>query len=147
MQNRYLNHLVDLRFQGLNRLFVLSFENEDDTTSRSTYYLSKVEIKDCNVSIDGKNLISSEPINSELKANENITRIATGQGDYYTTSCLLNYSYFKDYYNMFAINLSKQQIFDADPRATQYGSQGTVKVLWMQFHEIQLRWIIWFLSA
>ena len=55
MQNRYLNHLVDLSFQGVNRLFVLTFENEDDTTPHSNYYLPKVEIKDYNVMIDGKN--------------------------------------------------------------------------------------------
>ena len=42
-QNRYLNHLVDPSFQGVNRLFVLSFENEDDRTSHSTYYHPKVE--------------------------------------------------------------------------------------------------------
>ena len=53
-QNRYLNHLVDPSFQGVNRLFVLSFENEDGRTSHSTYYLPKVEIKDYNVMIDGK---------------------------------------------------------------------------------------------
>ena len=40
-QNRYLNHLVNPSFQGLNRLFVLSFENENDRTSRSTYFFSK----------------------------------------------------------------------------------------------------------
>ena len=45
-QNRYLNHLVDPSFQGVNRLFVLSFENEDDRRSNSNYYLPKVEIKD-----------------------------------------------------------------------------------------------------
>ena len=45
-KNTYLNHLVDLSFQGVNRLFVLSFKNEDDRTSQSTYYLRKVEIKD-----------------------------------------------------------------------------------------------------
>ena len=44
-QNRYLNHLVKPIFQGVNRLFVLSFENENDRTSHSTYYLPKVEIK------------------------------------------------------------------------------------------------------
>ena len=38
-QNRYLNHLINSSFQGVNRLFVLSFENEDDRTSHSTYYL------------------------------------------------------------------------------------------------------------
>ena len=54
-QKRFLNHLVDPIFQGVNRLFILSFENEDDRTSHSTYYLPKVEIKDYNVMIDGKN--------------------------------------------------------------------------------------------
>ena len=65
-QNRYLNHLVDPSFQGVNRLFVLSFENEDDRTSHSTYYLPKVEIKDYNVMIDAKNVFD-QPINSNLK--------------------------------------------------------------------------------
>ena len=50
-QNRYLNHLVKPIFQGVNRLFVLSFENENDRTLHSDYYLLKVEIKDCNVMI------------------------------------------------------------------------------------------------
>ena len=54
-QNRYLNHLVDPSFQGVNRLIsALSFENENDRTVHSTYYLPKVEIKDYNVMIDGK---------------------------------------------------------------------------------------------
>ena len=54
------------RFWGLNRLFVLSFENGTDRTSHSTYYLPKVEIKDYNVMIDGKNFFD-QPINSNLK--------------------------------------------------------------------------------
>ena len=37
-----------------NRLFLLSFENENDRASHSEYYLSKVEIKDYNVKIDGR---------------------------------------------------------------------------------------------
>ena len=45
------NHLINPNFQGVNRLFVLSFENENDRTSHSTYYLPKVEIKGCNVMI------------------------------------------------------------------------------------------------
>ena len=48
--------------------------------------------------------------------HENIRRIATGQDDY-TTGCLLDYSYFKENYKMIAIDLSKQQVLDADPRA------------------------------
>ena len=51
-QNRYLNHLVDPSFQGLNILFAWSFENENNRTSHSTYYLPKKEIKDYNIIID-----------------------------------------------------------------------------------------------
>ena len=68
--------------------------------------------------IDGKNFFD-QPMNSDLKTYENIRRISTGQGDDYTTSYLLDYSYFKDHYQMIVIDLSKQQVLDADPRAIQ----------------------------
>ena len=54
-KNRYLNYLINPRFQGVNRPFVLSFENENDRTSHSTYCLPEVEIKNYNVMIDGRN--------------------------------------------------------------------------------------------
>ena len=79
-QNRYLNHLINPSFQGVNRLFVLSFENENTGTSHSTYYLPKVEIKYYNVTIDGRNFFD-QLINSMTKTYGNIRRIATGQGD------------------------------------------------------------------
>ena len=65
-QNRYLNHLINPSFQGVNRLFLLSFKNEDQRKSHSTYYLPKVEIKDYHVIIDGKNAFD-QPINSMAK--------------------------------------------------------------------------------
>ena len=111
-----------------------------------------------------------QPINSKLKTYENIRIIATGEGDDYTTGCLLDYSYFKGNYKMIAIDLSKQQVLDVDPRANHQidftvnldragnttmffiieeaketvldFSQGTVKQLWMQFSCVQLCWII-----
>ena len=46
-------------------------------------------------------------------------KIATGHGDDYTTGCLLDYNYFKNYYKMIAIDLSKQQALDDDPKAIQ----------------------------
>ena len=64
-------------------------------------------------------MIDDQPINSMIKACENIRKVATGQGDDYTTGCLLDYSYFKDHYTMIATDLSKQQALDADPRAIQ----------------------------
>ena len=60
-----------------------------------------------------------QPISNNLKTYENIRNIATGQGEDYTTGCLLDYSYFKGHYRMIAINLSKQQVLDADLRAIQ----------------------------
>ena len=50
---------------------------------------------------------------------ENIRKIATGQGDDYTTGCLLDYIYFKKYYKMIKIDISKQQALDANPKAIQ----------------------------
>ena len=54
----YLDYLIDPSFQGVNRLFVLSFENTIDRTVRTGYYLPKVEIKDYNVMIHGKKTFS-----------------------------------------------------------------------------------------
>ena len=50
---------------------------------------------------------------------KNIRKIVTGQGDDYTTACLLDYPHSKDSYKMIAVDLSKQQALDADPRAIQ----------------------------
>ena len=54
-QNQYLDFLIDPSFQEVNKLFVLSFQNEEERKVHTEYYLSKVEIKD-NVMIDGKKL-------------------------------------------------------------------------------------------
>ena len=70
-QNQYLNHLVDPSFQGVNRLFVLPSENENDKTSHSEYYLPKVEIKDYNVKTDVKSFFD-QPISNDTKTYENI---------------------------------------------------------------------------
>ena len=51
-QNQYLDFLVDPSFQGVNRFFVLLFENEAQRISNKRYYLSTVEIKNYSVMID-----------------------------------------------------------------------------------------------
>ena len=66
--------------------------------------------------IDGKNVFN-QPITNVRKIN--IRKISTGQGDDYTTGCLLDYTYFKKYYKMIAVDLIKQQALDADPKAIQ----------------------------
>ena len=55
----------------------------------------------------------------DLKASGNIRKIATGQGDDYTTGCLLDYLYFKKYHTLIAIDLSKQQKLDVHRKAKQ----------------------------
>ena len=66
--------------------------------------------------INGENFFD-QPIKNNKVTYENIRKIARGQGDDYTTGCLLYYSYFKDTYKMIAVDLSKQQVLDADPTA------------------------------
>ena len=95
---------------------MLSFENESDRTSQSSYYLPKVKIKDYSFIIDGK-IFSDQAINSIIKTYEIIRIIATGQADDYATGCLFYYYYFKDHYKMIAKDLSKQQALNANPRA------------------------------
>ena len=117
-QNPNLNHLVEPSFQGVNRFFVLAFENDDDRTSDEQYYLPTVDIKDYNIVINGENFFD-QPIKNNKITYDNIRKIATGQGDDYTTGCLLDYPYFTDTYKMIAVDFNKQQALDADPRAIQ----------------------------
>ena len=108
-QDQNLNHLVEPSFQGINILFVLAFENDTQKTSSKRYYLQNVEIKDYR----SKNFFD-QPIKNDKITYQNIRKSATGQGDHYTTDCLLDYADFKDYYKIIAIDLSKQQALDAD---------------------------------
>ena len=67
---------------------------------------------------DGKDFFD-QPISSKLKTYGNIGKIATGKRDDYKTGFLLDYCYFKENYKMIEIDLSWQQVLDADPRAIQ----------------------------
>ena len=87
----------------------MSFENENGRTSHLEYCLPKVEMKDYNVQIDGKNFFH-RPINNDAKTYENIKKISTSQRDDYTTGCLLDYPYFKEHYKMIATDLSNSKL-------------------------------------
>ena len=52
--------MINPSFQGVNRLFVFSFENENGRSSHSAYYLPKVGIKDYSVMIDGRNFFDQK---------------------------------------------------------------------------------------
>ena len=69
--NPNLNQLVERNFQGVNRLFVLAFENDDDRTDHEKSYLPNVEIKDYNIMINGENFFD-QPIKNKETTYENI---------------------------------------------------------------------------
>ena len=85
---------------------------------RKAIFLPSVEIKTYNVMINGENFFDQSIKNNKV-TYENIRKIATGREDDYTTGCLLDYPFFEDSYKMIAVDLSKQQALDADPRAIQ----------------------------
>ena len=115
---------LDASFQEVNRLFVLAFDNTEngnkkvERDSHRKYFLPRVNITNYNVLIDGRNFYD-QPINDQIKNYDEIRRISTGKGDYYTTGCLLDYQYFKDHYHLICCNLSQQKNLDADPRSIQ----------------------------
>ena len=96
---------------------VLSNENIDHQTSYKPYFLPTVEIKDYSVTFDVRNFFD-QSVKNNSGTFDNIRKIATGQGDDYTTGCLLGYSSFKKY-NMIAIDLSKLQVLDVNLKAIQ----------------------------
>ena len=102
-------------------MIVLAFNNTDATipnnpinntankvkrNSDRKYFLPRVNITNYNVLIDGRNFYD-QPINDIIKQYDEIRKTATGQENYYTAGCLLDYQYFKDHYNLIAIDLSK----------------------------------------
>ena len=86
----------------MNRLFVFAFNNTENSNnkvqrdSHRKYFLSRVNITNYNVLIDGRNFYD-QPINDQIKKYDEIRKIATGKGDNYATGCLLDYQYFKDH--------------------------------------------------
>ena len=86
--NKNLNYLNDPRFQGVNRLFVLSFENEADRTGRTRHYIQKVQINDNKVKTEWN--FFEQSVKNYTGTFENIWKTATDQWDGYTTCCLLS---------------------------------------------------------
>ena len=99
------NYLIDPKFTKVNRLFVFSFENENDRTSFSKYCVPNVQIKYFNVLIDGKSFFGM-PIKNDEETYEQI--IEMGRNNDCTTGNLLDYEQFPKPYKLIAIDLSKQ---------------------------------------
>ena len=88
-------------------MFVLAYQNADDRQSFSQFYLLRVMIKDFNVIID-KLAFFNLPMKTKEEAYEKIIDIS--RNNEYTTGNLLDCDYFKKYYKLIAIDLSKQQV-------------------------------------
>ena len=69
--------------------------------------LPKVEIKDHNVMID--QIFFDQPVKNDLRIYDNVRKITIGRGDYYTTTWLLDYPYFKENYKLIEIDLGKHK--------------------------------------
>ena len=105
--NNNLNILIDPTFTNVNRLFVLACQDDTNRQSFSQFYLPGVMVKDFNVIIDKLEFFDL-PIKTEEEAYEKIIDIS--KNNEYTTGNLLDYDYFKKYYKLIAIDLSKQQV-------------------------------------
>ena len=106
--NNNLNILINPTFTNVNRLFVLAYgQIDNDRQSFSLFYLPNVMVKDYNVIID-KLAFFDLPIKTEKEAYEKSFDIS--RNNEYTTGNLLDYDYFKKYYKLIAIDVSKQQV-------------------------------------
>ena len=118
----YIRELLDASYHGVKRLFVLFYGNAGDdlvrADSRRRYFLPRIKIENYNIEIDGRNFYD-QPINDSIKQYDEIRKVSTGQGDDYTTGCLLDFAYFEKKCRLIAADLSKEKALDADPRVIQ----------------------------
>ena len=98
-------------------MFVLVYNNTEGNNqvaiySFKKYFLPRVKIENYNIEIDGINFYN-QLINDSIKQYDEIRKVSTGQGDDYTTGCLLDFAYFEKNYRLIAADLSKQKALDA----------------------------------
>ena len=115
--------MLDSSWEEVKRLFILTYCNKEGDNQVSVdpykkYFLPSVKIENYNIEIDGKNFYD-QPINDSIKQYDEIRKISTGQGDDYTTGCLLDFAYFEKKYRLIAVDLRKQKALDGDSRSVQ----------------------------
>ena len=129
--------MLDIAIPGINRLFVMGFNDNvenidpdnpdyppDDDVNRvkrddhGKYFLPRVDIKDYNVLIDGRNFCDQN-ISDDSKKYEELRKVMTGRGEDVTTGSLLDYEYWKNNYKLICYDLSKQNVLDSNPRVNQ----------------------------
>ena len=114
---KYIN--LDPSFQGVNRLFVMTYNRANGQPTRNgqrKYYLSRIDLEKYNVIIDGRNFYDN-PIESDTEKYRELKKVMIGKGEDYTTGSLLDFNYSDKHYKL--VDLSKPKELDADPRAIQ----------------------------
>ena len=102
---------LESNFVGVSRLFFLVYSNQEAASKRfkgKRYYLPKGIIDNHNVIIIGKNFYD-QAIDSDIKRYEEIRKITAGQGEDYTTGCLLDYDFVRKHYRLIVVDLSRQK--------------------------------------
>ena len=121
-EDQYIRELLDASYQGVERLFVLAYSNDNadwvTVDSHQKYFLPRIKVENNNIEIDGRNFYE-HPINDLIKHYDEVRKVSTGQGDDYTIGCLLDFAYFVKNYRLIAADLSKQKVLDADSKAIQ----------------------------
>ena len=125
-QNNYIRELLDASYQGVKRLFVLVYDNtagDNRVTADShrRYFLPRVEIKNYNIEIDGRNFydqpINNQETNDLIKQYDELRKVSTGQ--VMITQLAVYWILLiskKKKYRLTAADLSKQKALDADSR-------------------------------
>ena len=123
-ENMFRRTTLDVSFQGVSKLFASAYETDDiernanTEESRRRYYLPRVETKDYNILIDGRDFYDQNVNSSIVRYNE-LLKMTTGRSEDYSTGCLLDYDYYIKNFNTVGIDLSHQAVFDSDPKINQ----------------------------
>ena len=133
--NNYKRILLDTAIPGVDRLFVAGFNDNLDAgneiqnsintaaykverNSFAKYFLPRVDIKEYNVLIDGRNFYDQN-ISDDFEKYEELRKVMTGRGEDYTAGSLLDYDYWKNNYKLICSDLSKEKVLDSNPRIHQ----------------------------
>ena len=119
--NEYIREKLDASIEGVSKPFDFPYIRGNNLITENSfdkYFLPRLEKENYSIETDGRNFYD-QPINGSIKQYCEIVKISIGQGDDYTTGCLLDFAYSKEKYRLIAADLSKQKAIDADTRAIQ----------------------------
>ena len=106
---KYIN--LDPSFQGVNRLFVMTYSRGNNQPTRNgqrKYYLPRIDLEKYNVIIDGRNFYDN-PVESDTEKYRELKKVMIGKGEDYTAGSLLEFNYFDKHYKLVAVDLSKEK--------------------------------------